>query len=202
MNSKGILFVITGPSGVGKGTVLSQVFATTDNLFYSLSVTTRPPRHGEKHGVNYLFYEYNQVKTMIENDELLEYAEYVDNIYGTPAGPVEHNLAQGKDVVLEIEVLGALMIKRRCPDAVLVFIAPPGFDELEQRLRSRGSDNESAICKRLEKAREEYRKIDEFNYVVVNDNVSDAADKVRAIIMASRCLTLRRTDGLFEAETK
>lgn len=192
--NRGTLFVVTGPSGAGKGTVLSRVFATTDRLFYSISVTTRQPREGERHGVDYYFFTQDQVRELIRQDLLLEYAEYVDNIYGTPVGPVEDMLAAGRDVILEIEVRGALQVKERRPDAVMVFITPPGFEELERRLRGRGTDSEEKIGQRLEKAREEYRKIAAFDFVVMNDNIEDAADELRSIIIAQRCRTGKRLD--------
>lgn len=194
--SKGTLFVVAGPSGAGKGTVLGQVFATTDNLFYSVSVTTRQPRDGERHGIDYLFYSDRAVLDMIEKNQFLEYAEYVGNIYGTPADAVDAQLEEGKDVVLEIEIVGALQVKQKRPEAVMIFLAPPGFDELERRLRGRGTDTEDVIFRRLAKAREEHRKIREFDYIVINDNISEAADELRAIIIASRCKAGKRLNTL------
>ena len=193
MNSRrGTLFVVTGPSGVGKGTVLAQVFATTDRLYYSISVTTRRPRDGERHGVNYLFCERDALENMIRENALLEHAEYVGNIYGTPIAPVELKLEAGIDVILELEVQGALSVKAKRHDAVLIFLAPPNFEELERRLKRRGTDSEQAIEGRMKRARQEYEKIGEFDYIVTNDNVIDAADEMRCIIKACRCLTKKR----------
>jgi guanylate kinase len=139
MNNKGTLFVITGPSGAGKGTVLKQVIQSLDNVYFSVSATTRAPREGEQDGVHYHFLTRERFEQLIENDRFLEYARYAENYYGTPLDPVEDHLAQGHDVILEIELQGALQVKKRLPKAVLVFIAPPSFEELESRLRGRGT---------------------------------------------------------------
>ena len=137
MNNKGTLFVITGPSGAGKGTVLKQVMQSLDQLYFSVSATTRAPREGEVDGVHYHFLTKERFEELIANDRFLEYARYAENYYGTPLDPVEEHLEQGPDVILEIELQGALQVKKRLPKAVLVFIAPPSFEELESRLRGR-----------------------------------------------------------------
>ena len=188
MNNKGTLFVITGPSGAGKGTVLKQVIQSLDQLYFSVSATTRAPREGEVDGVHYHFLTRERFEQLIEADRFLEYARYAENYYGTPLDPVEEHLAQGHDVILEIELQGALQVKKRLPQAVLVFIAPPSFEELENRLRGRGTEQEAVILKRLAIAREECAHMDEFRYIVVNDEVASAADRLRAVMLSHRCL--------------
>ena len=188
MNNKGTLFVITGPSGAGKGTVLKQVIQSLDQLYFSVSATTRAPREGEVDGVHYHFLTRERFEQLIEADRFLEYARYAENYYGTLLDPVEEHLAQGHDVILEIELQGALQVKKRLPQAVLVFIAPPSFEELENRLRGRGTEQEEVILKRLAIAREECAHMDEFRYIVVNDEVASAADRLRAVMLSHRCL--------------
>lgn len=188
MNNKGTLFVITGPSGAGKGTVLKQVMQSLDQLYFSVSATTRAPREGEVDGVHYHFLTKERFEELIANDRFLEYARYAENYYGTPLDPVEEHLEQGHDVILEIELQGALQVKKRLPKAVLVFIAPPSFEELESRLRGRGTEAEEVILKRLSIARQECANMDEFRYIVVNDEVESAADRLRAIMLSHRCL--------------
>ncbi|HJA36180.1 MAG TPA: guanylate kinase [Firmicutes bacterium] len=194
--SKGNLFIVTGPSGAGKGTVLGRVMPSMEDLHYSVSATTRAPREGEEDGVNYYFLRKEQFLEMIGQGAFLEHAEYVGNYYGTPAGPVDECLNKGMDVVLEIEVQGALIVKQKRPEAKLVFIIPPSFSDLELRLRSRGTETEETIAKRLEKAREEYQMADQYDYIVLNDKVEKAADELRAIILASRCAVGRRINLL------
>ena len=194
--SKGNLFIVTGPSGAGKGTVLGRVMPSMEDLHYSVSATTRAPREGEEDGVNYYFLRKDQFLEMIGQGAFLEHAEYVGNYYGTPAGPVDECLNKGMDVVLEIEVQGALIVKQKRPEAKLVFIIPPSFSDLELRLRSRGTETEETIAKRLEKAREEYQMADQYDYIVLNDKVEKAADELRAIILASRCAVGRRINLL------
>ena len=194
--SKGNLFIVTGPSGAGKGTVLGRVMPSMEDLHYSVSATTRAPREGEEDGVNYYFLRKEQFLEMIGQGAFLEHAEYVGNYYGTPAGPVDECLNKGMDVVLDIEVQGALIVKQKRPEAKLVFIIPPSFSDLELRLRSRGTETEETIAKRLEKAREEYQMADQYDYIVLNDKVEKAADELRAIILASRCAVGRRINLL------
>lgn len=193
---RGTLLVVTGPSGAGKGTVLGRVLPAFDGLHYSISATTRQPRPGEVDGKSYYFLTHERFRAMIAGDELLEYAEYVGNYYGTPAAPVELELAAGNDVVLEIEVQGALMVKQKRPDAVLVFIIPPDFSLLEQRLRGRGSEPDDVIARRLEKARSEYKSGDRYDYIVVNDDLDEAVKELTSIITAQRCKTEKRIDLL------
>ena len=188
MNKKGSLFVITGPSGAGKGTVLKEVIRSLEGLYFSVSATTRNPREGEMDGVHYHFMTRERFEELIANDRFLEYAQYNGNYYGTPLDPVEEQLAQGRDVILEIELQGALQVKKRLPWAQTVFIAPPSFEELERRLRGRGTETEEVIRNRLAIARQECANMDEFRFIVVNDEVDAAADRLRAIMLSCRCL--------------
>ena len=192
MNKRGTLFVITGPSGAGKGTVLREVIRSLDRLYFSVSATTRAPRDGEVDGVHYHFLTKERFEQLIADRRLLEYAQYVGNYYGTPLDPALEHLEQGEDVILEIELQGALQVKERMPEAVLVFIAPPSFAELENRLRGRGTEKEETILRRMETARKECAAMDHFQYVVVNDVVETAADELRSIMISHRCLRENR----------
>ena len=194
--NKGTLFVVTGPSGAGKGTVLGKVFQQVDHLHFSVSATTRAPREGEVDGVNYHFMTKENFLSLVEQGRFLEYAQYVGNYYGTPMAPVEEKLEQGIDVLLEIEVQGALKVMEKCPDAVSVFIAPPSLEELGNRLSGRGTEAEETVAKRLETAAWECSQMDKYQYVVVNDLVDTAVDKMRAIILAARCRWDKQGDML------
>ena len=194
--SKGNLFIVTGPSGAGKGTVLGRLLPPMEQLQYSVSATTRAPREGEEDGVNYYFLNRNDFLNMVDRGEFLEYAEYVGNFYGTPAGPVDECLEKGVDVILEIEVQGALTVKSKRPEAKLVFIIPPTFADLELRLRSRGSESDEVIAKRLEKAKEEYSMANHYDYIVCNGEVEQAVEELRSIIKAARCTVDRRINLL------
>ena len=196
MNNGGELFVITGPSGVGKATVLSRLLKNIDNVYVSISATTRKPRQGEVNEKDYFFMEREEFEKLIKEGKFLEYAEYVGNYYGTPAGSVNEMLKNGKDVILEIEVQGALKVKEKCPDANMVFIIPPSFSALEFRLRSRGTESDDVIAKRLEKPRSEYLMVDKYDYIVINDDIDKAPDEIRAIIMSSRCKKDKRKNLL------
>ena len=187
MNKRGTLFVVTGPSGAGKGTVLKKVMAATDHLYFSISATTRAPRPGEVHGVHYHFITRESFAQLIREERLLEHAEYVGNFYGTPLDPVLEHLAQGDDVILEIEIQGAKQVKARYPEAALVFIAPPSFDELERRLRGRGTETEETILRRMDTARRECAHMDTFQYIVLNDTPENGAYELLSIITAHRC---------------
>ena len=187
MNKRGTLFVVTGPSGAGKGTVLKKVMAATDHLYFSISATTRAPRPGEIHGVHYHFITRESFAQLIREERLLEHAEYVGNFYGTPLDPVLEHLAQGDDVILEIEIQGAKQVKARYPKAALVFIAPPSFDELERRLRGRGTETEETILRRMDTARRECAHMDAFQYIVLNDTPENGAYELLSIITAHRC---------------
>ncbi len=180
---KGLLIVLSGPSGVGKGTVRQELFKDTSlNLAYSISMTTRQPRYNEQDGVDYFFVSQDEFEKKIKNDELLEYAQFVGNYYGTPRSYVEQLLNEGKNVVLEIEVQGALQVMKKCPYALTVFLVPPSFEELEKRIRGRSTEKEEVIQERLAKASKEIATKDEYKYVVVNDEVLLAKEKIAEII--------------------
>ncbi len=185
-NERGALIVFTGPSGVGKGTVLDALAASGYDFFRSVSATTRDPRPGEVESGAYRFLTVPEFKKLIEEDQLLEYAEYVGQYYGTPAQPVEEAQARGQDVVLEIEVQGAMQIRARRPDAVLVFLLPPSMEELERRLRKRGTETEEKIQKRLAKAVSECEQAGLFDYRIVSDVPEMCAGRLADIMRASR----------------
>lgn len=186
LNTKNNLIIFTGPSGVGKGTIVKQVFSDLKNIEFSISCTTREIRPAEKDGVNYFFKTKEEFEKMIENDELLEWAEFVGNYYGTPKEFVMNTLEAGNDVFLEIEVQGALQVMEQYPEAVSIFLVPPSIDELEARLRSRGTEKEEVLQKRLNKAREEMKSVGKFDYIVTNDDLDKAVSSVKALIMAAR----------------
>jgi len=187
MSEKGKLLVISGPSGAGKSTVVFKAIEGREDICFSTSVTTRSPRPGEVDGREYFFVDFERFREMVENDELLEHAEYVANRYGTPRAYVEQRLNEGMNVVLDIEILGARQVKKKMPGAVLIFIAPPSLIELERRLRGRGTDTETAIEGRLIRARQEFQEADFYDYLIVNDDVEKAAKQLSAIIEAEHC---------------
>ena len=187
MQEKGKLIVISGPSGAGKSTVVFKAIEGREDVCFSTSVTTRKPRPGEVDGREYFFVDPDRFKEMVENDELLEYAEYVANSYGTPRAYVEDKLEAGLNVLLDIEVQGARQIHEKMPDAVKIFIIPPSLEELEKRLKGRGTDTERAIEARLIRARQEYQEADFYDYLIINDNADKAAKELSAIILAEHC---------------
>ncbi|MGT2908253.1 guanylate kinase [Streptococcus dentiloxodontae] len=185
MSERGLLIVFSGPSGVGKGTVRQEIFSTPDHRFnYSVSMTTRPQRPGEVDGVDYFFRSREEFEELIRKGQMLEYAEYVGNYYGTPLTYVNETLDKGIDVFLEIEVQGALQVKAKVPDAVFIFLTPPDLEELEDRLVGRGTDSKEVIAKRIARAREEIALMREYDYAVVNDEVPLAAERVKRVIEA------------------
>lgn len=186
MNQTGNLFVMTGASGVGKDTIRHAALPDMDNIYFSISATTREKRAGEVHGKQYFFHSKEVFKDMLANDGLLEHAEYVGDYYGTPTKPVKDALARGEDVLLELELVGARQVKEKMPEAIMIFIAPPNIIELERRLRGRGTDSEEKIQKRLARAREEIKAVKEFDYVVVNDMLTKAVRDFSSIIYAER----------------
>lgn len=185
MSERGLLIVFSGPSGVGKGTVRQEIFSTPDHKFeYSVSMTTRAQRPGEVDGKDYFFRSREEFEELIRNGQMLEYAEYVGNYYGTPLTYVNETLDKGIDVFLEIEVQGALQVKKKVPDAVFIFLTPPDLNELQERLVGRGTDSEEVIAQRIERAREEIALMSEYDYAIVNDEVPLAAERVKRIIEA------------------
>ena len=186
---KGTLYVFTGPSGAGKGTVLGRLLAEDDRLFFSISATTRAPRPGEQNGVHYYFLEKADFENRIAQGAFLEHAQYVGNYYGTLEAPVNEKLDEGFDVILEIEVQGAMQIKKKRPDAVMVFIAPPSFEELASRLRGRGTETEDSIQERLATARQELAQQDKFTLKLVNDEVDACAARLYDVICQRAGLT-------------
>ena len=185
MSERGLLIVFSGPSGVGKGTVRQEIFSTPDHKFeYSVSMTTRAQRPGEVDGKDYFFRSREEFEELIRNGQMLEYAEYVGNYYGTPLTYVNETLDKGIDVSLEIEVQGALQVKKKVPDAVFIFLTPPDLNELQERLVGRGTDSEEVIAQRIERAREEIALMSEYDYAIVNDEVPLAAERVKRVIEA------------------
>jgi guanylate kinase len=181
---RGLLVVLSGPSGVGKGTVCAALRRQLTELVYSVSVTTRKPREGEVEGVNYFFRTKEQFEQMISENKLLEWAEYAGNYYGTPIEFVEDTIGAGKDVILEIEVQGAMQVKQRFPQGVFLFLMPPSLEELRQRIVNRGTEDADTIRRRMLLAADEIRLLEEYDYAVVNDKVELACDKISAILQA------------------
>lgn len=188
MERKGTLYIVTGPSGVGKGTVLSILRARDDKLFFSVSATTRDPRPGEQDGVQYYFLSREEFDKRVEQNAFLEYACYARNCYGTLEAPVNERLAAGYDVILEIEVQGAAQVRAKRADAVSIFLAPPSFEALEARLRGRGTESEQVIAGRLAIAKHELTCAGDFDHVVINDEVEHAVDELQQIFAQRRAL--------------
>lgn len=195
-NDKGLLLVISGPSGVGKGTVCSRL-TEDENIVTSVSATTRAPRTGEEHGKHYFFYDKEKFESMIKQGELMEWAQYCGNYYGTPRSFVESKINEGKNVILEIEVQGAMKIKEKHPEGVYIFILPPSLEELKSRITGRGTETEDVIEKRMAEVTRELSFGTEYQYYVENDTVDNAVRKIRAIIEAEQAKVERCTAELF-----
>ena len=195
---KGKTFIISGPSGVGKSTVLKELFQDRDDLYFSVSATTRPPRPGEIDGVHYHFTNVDEFRKMISEDAFLEYAEYVGNFYGTPKRFVDEAMDKGQDVILDIEVQGALQVTSKRPDTVKIFIAPPSWKELERRLKDRGTDDPEKVQKRLLRAKVEFQTAHTYDYFVINDTVERAVREINAIMLAEHCKPAERMAILSE----
>lgn len=184
---KGKLFIVSGPSGVGKNTILNRIVQEQEHVQYSISATSRAIRPGEKDGVSYYFVTRARFEQMIADGDLLEYAEYVGNYYGTPLAPILGATEKGIDVVMDLDVVGALKVKARVPSAVLIFITAPSFDEIERRLTGRGDVSPETMAERLERAHWEYTQASKYEYIVMNDNIDSAVHKVLAIMTAEKC---------------
>lgn len=183
MSNRGMLIVLSGPSGVGKGTVRQAMLEDEFRDFhYSVSMTTRKPRPGEKDGVDYYFVSKEEFEQEIANDGMLEYAQYVDNYYGTPMKYVNQTLDSGRDVLLEIEVQGAMQVREKCPDGVFIFLTPPDLLELRNRIQKRGTDDQATIDKRMQKAADEIKMMENYDYAVVNDEIPNAVQRIEKII--------------------
>ncbi len=187
IEEKGILFVLSGPSGVGKGTVRKVLFEKDTELKYSISMTTRNIRRGEREAVDYFYRSKEEFEQMIQDNQLLEHAAYVGNYYGTPRKYVEETLESGKDVFLEIEVKGALQVKNNFPEGVFIFLSPPSLEELKNRIVRRGTESDDLVANRLHAAKQEIEMMDAYDYVVVNDQVDRAVEKVQAIVKSEHC---------------
>lgn len=194
----GQLIVMSGPSGVGKSTVVKNIMQRLDHLRFSVSATTRPIRPGEVDGVNYYFVSKERFAEMIQAGELLEYTNYVGNFYGTPEKPLDDALRNGYDILLDIEVEGALNVKKRRPDAVLIFVGAPSFSELRKRLENRGDTAPNLIEQRLERAKWEYSMANNYNYLVINDSVDVCANEIISIVTAEKCKVHHRMHYLKE----
>ena len=184
--SRGVLVVVSGFSGAGKGTIMKSLMAKYDNYALSVSATTRSPRPGEEDGREYFFRTREEFEEMIRQDQLIEYAQYVENYYGTPRSYVEEQLSAGRNVILEIEIQGAMKIKEKIPDTVLIFVTPPTIQELKDRLVGRGTETQEVIESRLKRASEEAEGIESYDYLLVNDVVEDCVDELHEIILSER----------------
>lgn len=194
MFEKGVLLIISGPSGAGKGTVVKELMKDNDKYSLSVSVTTRKPREGEVEGVSYYFRTDEEFKKLIEEGALLEHAIFCGNFYGTPVRFVEEKLNEGKNVILEIEVQGAVQVKEKYPDAVLIFLTPNSIRDLEDRLRGRGTETEEVIQKRLARARDEVKLIEKYDYIVLNDLVRNATGRINKIVDTEKFAAKRNED--------
>ena len=198
--NKGLLIVVSGPSGTGKGTVSTELLTQTPDLAYSISATTRKPRTGEIDGQNYYFLNKATFEKMIGDGGFLEYANVYGNYYGTPLGKIEERLAAGEDILLEIDTQGALNVMKKCPEGLFIFLLPPSIGELERRIRGRGSETEDSLGKRLGAAKAEIAIGKKYDYIVVNDTVKNAVKHIKSIMIAEHCRVSRNEDKIEELE--
>lgn len=187
--NRGTLFIISAPSGTGKGTIVSEILKSDPTIYFSVSATTRAPREGEKDGVNYFFISREEFLGLIKTGGMLEHTEFCGNLYGTPKKAVYDKLDAGRDVILEIETVGAMNVKAVCPDAVSIFILPPSLSELRHRLQTRGTDSEEVIARRVAEARAEIEKSKGYDFVIMNDDLSVAVGDIKTVMYASKKLT-------------
>ena len=199
--SKGLLIVVSGPSGTGKGTVCSELLSQAQDLAYSISATTRQPRAGEVDGKNYYFMDKADFEKKIAEGGFLEYANVYGNYYGTPLGKIEERLAEGVDILLEIDTQGAINVMEKCPEGLFIFLVPPSLAELERRIRGRGSETEESLQKRMGSARKEIEDDKKYGYVVVNDTVKNAVKRIMAIRTAEHC-RVDKNQEIFEELAK
>lgn len=190
MQSEGLKLILSGPSGSGKGTIVKELIKD-DHFVLSISATTRKPRLGEEHGIHYFFKTTEEFEEMIAKEELLEYANFCNNYYGTPKAFINETIESGKDIILEIEVQGAMQAKSAYPDAILIFIMPPTFEELQSRLVGRGTESKEVIEARLKRAEEELLLYKEYDYIVINDNLEDAVTAIKHIVRAEKLRSYR-----------
>jgi guanylate kinase len=200
VSGRGLLIVISGPSGAGKGTICKRFLERNTEVALSVSATTRTPRKGEVDGINYHFVSKDEFKMRIQDDDFLEYAEVYDNFYGTPRSNVEELLESGRDVILEIDIQGALKVKENAQDGVFVFILPPSMSELKQRIINRGSETKESLMKRFKSAYQEINFVSKYNYAVVNDKVDIAVEKLEAIIAAEKCRVDRIKESILDSK--
>ena len=200
MNKKGILIILSGFSGVGKGTVVRRLLSDYDNYALSISATTRKPREGEEDGVSYFFKSKEEFEQMIKEDSFIEHARYVENYYGTPKAYVQEQLDAGKDVILEIEIQGALKVKEKYPDALMLFLVPPDAQTLKERLVGRGTETADVIHDRLERAAQEAQEMGSYEYIIVNDDLDTCVKQVHALIQSAHCKKSHNTAFIKELQ--
>ena len=198
MEQKGILMVLSGFSGAGKGTLVKGLIQKYDNYSLSISMTTRAPREGERHGVEYFFTDKQNFEETIKQNGLIEYASYCGNYYGTPRDYVEEQMAQGKNVILEIEIQGALKIKEKFPESLLIFVTPPSAEELKRRLEKRGTESPEVIAQRLARAVEESKGIEAYDFIVVNDDLETCIEEIHCLVDAARRAPIRSKEFISE----
>ncbi|MCR1898177.1 guanylate kinase [Irregularibacter muris] len=193
---KGLLIVISGPSGAGKGTVCKALLKEVPKLKLSISTTTRKPRPREIDGINYNFIEKEEFKEMVQRNAFLEYAMVYNNYYGTPKDKVMNELQMGKDVILEIDIQGALKVKSEFPEGVFIFVMPPSMEELKNRITKRGTETKEELTKRFQASYEEINYVSKYNYIVINDEIDDAVEKIKSILIAEKCRVDRLKDSI------